>query len=325
LPPATPYGNRLVVDLNDKKTKTQTITTVTTKKKIPLRDIIIGIDAGHGGDDPGSIGSNGTYEKRVTLAISKKLQQEINSYRGMKGVLIRSGDYFVPLNGRTKIARDKEVDFLISIHADAFRTPQPHGASVWVISKGRAESEMGRFLVNREKNSELLGGVGAVIKNTDDKYFALMLADLSKQHSYEESHGVAQNVLSQLKNMTKLHKTIPQNASFSVLKSSDIPSILVETGFISNHTEEKNLNSSWYQKKLAVAISVGVKKYFTEHPLQDSYLATIGYKSHHVSSGESLSVLAQRYNVSMKEIKAANNLKSTALRIGQTLKIPRAG
>jgi N-acetylmuramoyl-L-alanine amidase len=323
--PAGSYGNRLVVDLNDKKPTKKANVTRPPQKKNLLRDIVIGIDAGHGGDDPGSIGPKGTYEKHITLAIAKKLQQKINSYKGMKAVLIRSGDYFVPLNRRTKIAREKSVDFLVSIHADAFHSPKPSGASVWVISKGRAESEMGRFLVNREKNSELLGGVGAVIKNTDDEFFALMLADLSKQHSYEESHGVAQNVLSQLKGMTKLHKKVPQNASFSVLKSSDIPSILVETGFISNYKEEKNLNSSWYQKKLAEAISSGIKKYFTEHPLQDSYFSSIGYKKHKVTSGESLSVLAQRYNVSMKDIKAANKLKSNALRIGQTLKIPRAG
>ena len=321
LAPAGQYGNRLVVDLYDEK-KISVVTTTPQKKS---RDIVIGIDAGHGGDDPGSIGRKGTYEKRVTLSIAKKLQTLINKEKGMKAVLIRSGDYYVDLNRRTAIARKKQVDFLVSIHADAFRTSQPHGASVWIISKGRAESEMARWLVNREKNSELLGGVGAVIKNTKDNYFALTLADMSKQHSIEESIGVANNVLRQLKKITKLHKKVPQYASFAVLKASDIPSILVETGFISNHQEEKNLNSSRHQQKLAKAIATGIKQYFLARPLQGSYFASMGYKKHKVSSGESLSVLAHRYNVSVTQLKSVNNLKSNIVKIGQTLKIPHAG
>jgi len=322
LPPAGQYGNRLVVDLYDKN-RGKKVTFYQPKND--SRDIMIGIDAGHGGDDPGSIGGNGSYEKRVTLAIAKKLKKLIDKEKGMTAVMIRSGDYYVDLNRRTKIAREKQVDFLVSIHADAFRTSQPHGASVWIISKGRAESEMARWLVNREKNSELLGGVGSVIKTTKDNYFALTLADMSKQHSIEESLGVATNVIGELKKITKLHKKTPQYASFAVLKASDIPSILVETGFISNHKEEKNLNSSWYQQKLATAISIGVKRYFIEHPLQGSYYASVGHKNHKVSSGESLSVLAQRYKVSVTKIKSINNLKSNTVRIGQTLKIPRAG
>lgn len=322
LDPAGQYGDRLVIDLYDNNR------TVNQPKSVPVdnhRDIIIGIDAGHGGDDPGSIGHKGTYEKRVTLAIAKKLKRLIDNEKGMKAVMIRTGDYFVDLNNRTKIARQKQVDFLVSIHADAFRTSQPSGASVWIISKGRAESEMARWLVNREKNSELLGGVGSVIKTTKDNYFALTLADMSKQHSIEESLGVATNVIGKLRRITKLHKKEPQYASFAVLKASDIPSILVETGFISNHQEEKNLNSSAHQQKLANAIATGLKEYFIENPLKGSYYASIGYKKHKVSKGESLSVLAQRYNVSVAQIKSVNALKSNTVRIGQTLKIPRAG
>ena len=321
LVPAGQYGNRLVIDLYDKKRNKK----ITSLPKNNLRDIIIGIDAGHGGDDPGSIGPKGIYEKRVTLAIAKKLKAKIDNEKGLKAVLIRSGDYYVNLNKRTELARKKQVDFLVSIHADAFRTSKPHGASVWIISKGRAESEMARWLVHREKNSELLGGVGSVIKTTKDNFFALMLADMSKQHSIEESLGVANSVIGELKRITKLHKKKPQYASFAVLKASDIPSILVETGFISNHKEEKNLNASWYQNKLAGAIHSGVKNYFIEHPLQGSYFASVGYKRHKVSRGESLSILAQRYNVSISKLKSVNNLKSNTVRIGQTLKIPRAG
>jgi len=321
LAPAGQYGNRLVIDLYDKQRPAK----VTSKPKVNLGDIVIGIDAGHGGEDPGSIGAQGTYEKRVTLAIAKKLKKLIDKEKGMKAVLIRTGDYYVDLNRRTSLARKKNVDFLVSIHADAFRTPGPHGSSVWVVTKKRAESELSRWLVNREKKSELLGGGGGVIKNTSDSHLALALADMSKEHSLGVSFGVANNVIAQLKKITKLHKKTPQNGNFAVLKSSDIPSILVETGFISNHREEKNLTWSKHQQALANAIHQGIRNYFMAHPLTGSYFAAIGYKKHKVRSGESLSVLAQRYQISMAKIKAANNLKSNQLRIGQTLKIPRAG
>jgi N-acetylmuramoyl-L-alanine amidase len=321
LAPAGQYGNRLVIDLYDNKSTSE----AKLKPKISLGDIIIGIDAGHGGEDPGSIGAKGTYEKRVTLAIAKKLQRLINKEKGMKAVMIRSGDYYVDLNRRTSLARQKHVDFLVSIHADAFRTSGPNGASVWVVTKKRAESELSRWLLKREKKSELLGGGGGVIKNTSDSHLALALADMSKEHSLGVSFGVANKVISQLRKVTKMHKKTPQNGNFAVLKSSDIPSILVETGFISNHKEEKNLTWPKHQQSLANAIHSGIRDYFMAHPLTGSYFASVGYKSHKVRSGESLSVLAQRYNISMAKLKSVNNLKSNALRIGQTLKIPRAG
>lgn len=320
LSPAGQYGNRLVVDLYDKNK----INHAVSMPKNSSRDIIIGIVAGHGGEDPGSIGAKGTYEKHVTLAIAKKLESLINKEKGMKPVMIRTGDYYVDLNRRTQLARQKEVDFLVSIHADAFRTSKPNGASVWVISNKRVESELARWLVNREKNSELLGGGGGVIKATKDDNLAKTLADMSKEHSLEVSITTASKVLKQLRKITKLHKKTPQHASFAVLKASDIPSILVETGFISNHKEERNLKSSAHQQKLANAIFGGVKDYFLEHPPMGSYYAKIGYQRHKVSRGESLSVLAQRYNVSIKTLKSANNLSSNNVKIGQTLKIPRA-
>lgn len=321
LAPAGQYGDRLVVDLYDNNRSEK----VSSKPKHSLGDIIIGIDAGHGGEDPGSIGNQGTYEKRVTLAIANKLKNLINQEKGMKAVMIRSGDYYVDLNRRTSIARQQHVDFLVSIHADAFRTAEPHGASVWVVTKKRAESELARWLLNREQKSELLGGGGGVIKNTEDSHLALALADMSKEHSLGVSFGVASDVISQLKKVTTLHKKTPQNGNFAVLKSSDIPSILVETGFISNHKEEKNLTWSKHQQALAGAIHHGIRNYFMAHPLTGSYFASVGYKKHKVQSGESLSVLAQRYKISMATIKSVNNLKSNQLRIGQTLKIPRAG
>ena len=321
LAPAGQYGHRLVIDLFDKK-KAQQV----TKKAPPndKRDLVIGIDAGHGGDDPGSIGHKGTYEKRITLAIAKKLQALIDAEKGMNAVMIRTGDYYVPVGRRSEIARQKQVDLLVSIHADAFYTPQPHGASVWVISNRRVESEMARWLVNREKNSELLGGGGGVIKNTSDDNLAKTLADMNKEHSLEVSLGMANDVIQHLRKITKMHKKTPQHGNFGVLKSSDIPSILVETGFISNHNEEKNLLSRKHQSKLANAVFKGIRQYFTEHPPMGSYYASVGYRKHRVNRGESLSVVAQKYKVTVDQIKRANKLTSNVVHIGQTLKIPRA-
>ena len=207
LTPSGQYGHRLVIDLKDNAinhsaSSVKPSTSATVKK----RDVIIGIDAGHGGEDPGSIGPKGTYEKKVTLLIAKKLEKLINAEKGMSAVMIRTGDYYVGLDRRTELARKKKVDFLVSIHADAFRTPQPSGASVWVVSNKRAESELSRWLDNRQRNSELLGGGGDIIKSTADDNLALTLADMSREHSLDVSIGVSKKVLSQLKRITKLHK-----------------------------------------------------------------------------------------------------------------------
>jgi N-acetylmuramoyl-L-alanine amidase len=323
LAPAGQYGDRLVVDLFD-KSRAKTVRTV---PKDNVEKVVIAIVAGHGGEDPGSIGGKGTYEKTVTLAIAKKLQKLIDKEKGMKAVMVRNGDYYVNLNRRTTIARKNNVDFLVSIHADAFSTPQPSGASIWVITNKRVESEMARWLINREKNSVLLGGGGGVIKNTNDDNLAFTLADMNKEHSLEVSLGMASNVISELKKVTKMHKKTPQHASFAVLKASDIPSMLVETGFISNHQEERNLTSSKHQQKLANAIFKGMRKYFIDRPPMGSYFASIPYRQdrqHKVSRGESLSVLAQRYNISVSQLKTANSLSSNRVKIGQTLKIPSA-
>ncbi|OUS27748.1 N-acetylmuramoyl-L-alanine amidase [Thalassotalea sp. 42_200_T64] len=319
LSPTGPYGNRLVVDLLDHNRSV----VARHKPKNTKRDVIIGIDAGHGGEDPGSISKNGTHEKRITLTIAKRLEKIINQEPGMKAVMIRTGDYFVNLNRRTELARKKQVDFLVSIHADAFRTPQPRGGSVWIVNNSRAQSELSRWLVNREKNSELLGGGGELIKRTNDDNLAVFLADLTKDKSLEISDRMANNVIKEMKKITRMHKSKPQNASLAVLKSSDIPSMLVETGFISNPYDFKNLMSANHQTKLAKAIFTGMKKYFVRYPPEGSLLASLKPTQHKISRGESLSVVAQRYKVSVKELKLANNLKTDVVRIGQTLTIPR--
>ena len=322
LAPAGQYGNRLVIDLYDKNAKTQAIAKTTSSGK---RDIVIAIVAGHGGEDPGSIGAKGSYEKRVTLSIAKKLAKLIDNRKGFKAVMIRTGDYYVTHSRKTELARKNKADLLISIHADAFVSPKPRGASVLVQSSRRANSEFTRWIANRQDESELLGGAGETIKKTKDKNLAFTLADMKKEYTMASSYEFALHVIKEIKQVTRRHKKEPEGLSLAVLKSSDIPSVLIETGFISNPIEEKNLNSKNHQQKLAKAIFKAVDSYFVENTPQGTLLAATAMKKHKVRSGESLSVLAQRYKISVAKIKSVNKLKTNVLRIGQTLKIPRAG
>lgn len=319
LAPAGQYGDRLVVDLSDQDHDN-------AKIKMPIsskRDIVVAIVAGHGGDDPGSIGAKGTYEKRVTLNIAKKLAVLINKETGFKPVMIRKGDYYVTHNKKVELARKNKADVLISIHADAFTSSKPHGASVLVQTTRRANSEFSRWIANRQKESELLGGAGETIKKTKDKNLAITLADMKKEHTMASSYDFAEHVIKQLKKVTKLHKKKPEGLSLAVLKSSDIPSVLIETGFISNPKEEQRLNNSAHQQKLAKAINTALTAYFYQNPPDGTLIASMSFKQHKIKPGESLSVVAMRYKVSVGQLKLANNLTSNMVRIGQTLKIPR--
>lgn len=322
LAPAGQYGNRLVVDLFDKNRSSQVVATHTPSDK---RDVVVAVIAGHGGDDPGSIGATGTYEKHITLNISKKLTRLINRQTGFKAVMIRTGDYYVNHDRKVELARQNGADLLVSIHADAFTSSQPSGASVLVQSTRRADSEFTRWISNREKESELLGGAGEMIKRTKDNNLAITLADMKKEYTMASSYEFAEHVIKQMKKVTKLHKKAPERLSLAVLKSADIPSVLIETGFISNPQEEKRLNNSAHQQKLAKAIFTAVHHYFERNPPQGSLLASMTSKKHRITQGESLSVVAQRYNVSVSQLKSLNNLSSNVVRIGQTLKIPHAG
>lgn len=328
LPPTAPYGNRLVVDLDDSASASANQSKVVNQPTQTMRDVIVAIDAGHGGDDPGSIGPSGVYEKKVVLQIANRVAAKINSTPGMRAVMTRTGDYFVNLNKRSDLARKNKADLLISIHADAFTSPQPMGASVWVLSKRRANSEMGRWLEQKEKHSELLGGAGDIIQNSDnEQYLAMTLLDMVSDKSMAISHSVAGDILKDLGRVTQLHKQRPESASFAVLKSPDIPSILVETGFISNPKEERLLSTQSHQDKLADAVHKGVLRYFADNAPADTLLANKTNASphnHKVAKGESLSIIAHRYQVSVASIKKANNLKSDVVRIGQKLVIPRA-
>uniref|UniRef100_A0A486XLI0 N-acetylmuramoyl-L-alanine amidase n=1 Tax=Rheinheimera sp. BAL341 TaxID=1708203 RepID=A0A486XLI0_9GAMM len=319
LPPTAPYGHRLVVDLADNR----------PAEALPppairaARDIIIAIDAGHGGEDPGSIGPSGFYEKNITLPIARQLAQLIDRQPGMKAMMVRTNDYYIHVNRRTEIARGQQADLLVSIHADAFTSPQPRGASVWVLSLRRATTEVGRMLEQTERHSELLGGVAEIIKDSaSERYLAQTVLDLSMNHSMVTAYQVANEVLSELGKVAHLHKTEPQAASLGVLKAPDIPSILVEVGFISNPQEEKQLKSPSHQTQLARSLFTALKRHFEQSPPADSLFAQNRARQHKVSAGESLSLLALRYNVSVDDLRSVNQLTSDSIRVGQTLRIP---
>jgi N-acetylmuramoyl-L-alanine amidase len=232
--------------------------------------VIIAIDAGHGGQDPGAIGPGGTKEKNVTIVIARKLRALLNDDPMFKGVLTRDGDYFISVMGRSEVARKQNANFLVSIHADAAPNRDATGASVWVLSNRRANSEMAGWLEQHEKQSELLGGAGDVLANSQaDPYLSQAVLDLQFGHSQRVGYDVAVDVLSQLQRVGNIHKRRPEHASLGVLRSPDIPSILVETGFISNSSEERLLGSDSYQQQIAEAIYNGLRNYFEQHPLQN--------------------------------------------------------
>ncbi|WP_429071075.1 N-acetylmuramoyl-L-alanine amidase [Aeromonas dhakensis] len=278
LAPAGPYGHRLVIDLpyEEKASATAQAAPVGGKGK----GVVIAIDPGHGGEDPGSIGPRRTYEKRVTLAVSQKLAALIDREPGMRAVLTRRGDYFVDLNKRSEIARKAKADLLVSVHADSFHNSTPRGASVWVLSTNRANREMGSWLEKQEKQGELLGGVGKVLAESDpNPYLAQTFLDLSMDKSRAEGYDVSRQILRSLGRVARLHKKAPEHASLAVLKAPDIPSVLVETGFISNHAEEKLLATSSYQDQLARAIFEGIRNYYRAHPTKGAMLTGKGQAS----------------------------------------------
>lgn len=249
--------------------------------------VVIAIDAGHGGQDPGAIGPGGTREKNVTMAVARKLRTLLNADPMFKGVLTRDGDYFISVMGRSDVARKQNANFLVSIHADAAPNRNATGASVWVLSNRRANSEMANWLEEHEKQSELLGGAGDVLANSQsDPYLSQAVLDLQFGHSQRVGYDVATNMLGQLGRIGSLHKRRPEHASLGVLRSPDIPSVLVETGFISNHSEEQLLASDAYQQQLADAIYQGLRQYFQAHPLQSGPQGTQTASA--VTPGESL-------------------------------------
>lgn len=349
LAPNQQYGNRLVVDLFDSAADaepappqpvvatTPAVPVTPTRPAIKLtpvpsgkRDIVIAIDAGHGGEDPGASGPRGQHEKDVVLQIAKELQRQINAEQGFRAELTRTGDYFIPLRGRTEIARKKGADLFVSIHADAAPSSAAFGASVFALSERGATSETARWLADTENRSDLIGGAGNVSLDDKDRMLAGVLLDLSMTASLTSSLNVGQKVLSNIGQVTPLHKRRVEQAGFMVLKSPDIPSILVETGFISNSNEANKLQSSGHQQALARSIRTGVKQFFQQNPPPGTYMAWLrdtgkiarGASTHVVRPGETLAMLAARYDLGIATLRSANDLKTDELKIGQEVTIP---
>jgi N-acetylmuramoyl-L-alanine amidase len=322
--PNSKYGDRLVVDLQ----RSGNLTTVkrASEKYASGRDIVIAVDAGHGGHDPGAIGRGKTREKDVALSISRLLAQRINAEPGMKAVLVRNSDRYVDHRARMDVARRNKADLFISVHADAVDDRRANGATVYVLSLKGASDEAAKRLAKRE-NAEIR--VGDVSLSDKDDVLASVLLDLSQNAALGASLDVGADVIGELARIGKVHRRSVQQAGLIVLKSPDVPSILVETAYISNPSEEKKLRSSSYQNKLAGAILLGVRKYFHENPPANTQIALNQTRydntariSHVISRGDTLSEIAERYHVSMAAIRSANDLASDAVRIGQKLRIP---
>jgi len=320
------YGDRLVVDLFDKQAKTEKSELDVVQSEGLDRPIIIAIDAGHGGEDPGAIGPGRIQEKQVVLAIGRELQRLVDREPGFKAYMVRSGDYYIPLRTRTELARKQRADLFVSIHADAFSKSTANGASVFALSPRGATSETARYLAQRENRADLIGGVGSVSLSDKDQMLAGVLLDLSMTATLSSSLEVGDRVLGAVGGVARLHKDQVEQAGFVVLKSPDIPSILVETGFISNPTEARRLSSGSYQRRMAEAIFAGVRQFFVQKPPVGTWLATRrnqgGEKVYVIARGDTLSEIASRHNLSVEALLRHNGMKSTVIRIGQRIKIP---
>lgn len=316
------YGDRLVIDLHERNKKKTVVKQVNHANK--KRDIIIAIDAGHGGEDPGASGPNRAREKEVVLAIAKELNYLFKKEKGYKPVMIRSGDYYVGLKKRRKLARNAQADLLVSIHADAFKNHRAKGSSVYALSSRGASTATAKFLADEANSSDLVGGVSLGDK---DQLLAGVLADLSMTATLDSSLQVGSKVVRQMGKISHLHSKKVEQAAFAVLKSPDIPSILVETGFISNPAEAKSLKTKSYQRKMAKAIFSGVKGFFSESPPSETYVAwkkdrrqsTVSYV---ISRGDTLSDIAKRYRVTVASLRKTNGLASSSIKIGQRIQIP---
>ena len=322
LKPERQYGYRLVIDLYDQATRgAGPLAAKGAPEVAQPRDIVIAVDAGHGGDDPGAIGRKRTREKHVTLAIAKRLKHLIDAEPGMRAELTRKGDYFVDLRKRMAIARKHRADLFLSIHADAFHDRRVHGSSVYVLSRKGASSEAARWLAAQENAADLVGGV-----SLDDKseLLASVLLDLSQSATQQASLTAATKVFEQLRQVGEVHGNKVQRAGFLVLKSPDIPSVLVEMGYISNPGEEANLRNSKHQKRLARALLAGVKQHFEHAPPPGTLLAlrNASERKHVIKSGDTLSQIAERYQVSLSMLREENRLRGDVIRIGQVLQIP---
>lgn len=348
LPPNDEHGERLVVDLYDAGTQAPALapamvepadeTRVQAAEPVVAessarRNIVVAIDAGHGGSDPGAIAHDGhMQEKDIALAISRAVAERIRAMPGFEPVMIRDGDYYVQLQQRPQLARQNRADIFLSIHADSHTTSRAEGMTIYALSQRTAEDENIRRVTEKENSSDLLGGMSGdtSLRNFDDD-LALTLLDLSMSWSIEQSMAAGSYILNATGNVARLRRDVPQQGNFWVLRSPDIPSLLIETGYLSNPAEARKLASADYQRKLADSIAQGVMNYFYERPPEGTLIAWQKAnnqgpdRQYIVARGDSLSLIAQRHNVSLSHLRSANSLRTDTIHVGQALRIPGAG
>ncbi len=324
--PNATYGHRLVIDLA--RPGDAVPVKIAPAPGPGGRDVIIAIDPGHGGEDPGASGRKGTREKDVVLQIAKRLERLINEEPGMQAVLVRKGDYYISLRSRIQNARDHRADMLVSIHADAFRDKRARGSAVYVLSSNGATDEAARWLAERENAADLVGGVSLDDK---DEMLASVLLDLSQSATISASITAGEFVIEELQRVGRVRKRTVQQAGFVVLKSPDIPSLLIETAFISNPEEEAKLRNKNHQEKLAKALREGLRSYFYEYPPAGTRIASAGAGrrlvavEHVIIPGDSLSEIADHYDVTLRQLRLENNIKGDRIKIGEVLTIPVSG
>jgi len=317
------YSDRLVIDLFDKKRVVSRSVEQVVKKR--NRKIVIAIDAGHGGEDPGALGPRKVREKVVVFQIAKRIEKLFDNNPNFQGELVRSGDYYLAHRKRSQLARDKQADFFISIHADAFTSPKAHGASVYALSTKGATSETARYLATKENRADLIGGASSLNLGDKDDVLAGVLLDLSMTATLSSSLSAGKYVLKNMGSVARLHKKQVEQAGFLVLKSPDIPSLLIETGFISNPKEARQLSNGKYQQRMADAIYDGLVQYYSASPPVGTLLAKNGNAvalSYVIARGDTLSEIAARYNTSVRKIVRYNKMKSKSIRVGQKILIP---
>ena len=325
LGPEGGFGHRIVIDLTDADESAR-VRRVPTD---PGRDVVVVIDAGHGGGDPGAIGPNGTREKVVTLAIARRLAALVDAEPGMRAVMTRNSDRRIELRDRVRIAREAQADLLISIHADAYRNASASGATVYTLKTERARRELARLLENSDNDEELVRGVSRA--QLDDDVVARIVLDLSQGAAISESRVAAERIIEQLSRVTKMRKTTVEQESLAILTAPDVPSVIVESAYISNPREEANLRDPGYQNMLANALFAGIVDYFRTNPPPDTFIAANppaerrGPIQHVIARGETLSEIAERYRVSLRSLRSTNQLRSDTIRIGQVLTIPTTG
>ena len=328
------YGHRLVIDLYDAQpgqtSSPSRIVATASDIDNTRRDIVVAISAGHGGDDPGAIGVNGLREKQVVLEISKEIERVLNQTPGYRPVMVRESDYYVNLRQQIQIAHQHNADLFIAIHADAFRNSSARGATVYALSQRGATSEHAKRLAEKENGSDLIGGVGSVSLSDKDEMLASVLIDLSMTASIASSLEVGDSIIASMGSVTHMRRTNVEQAAFVVLKSPDIPSLLIETGYVTNPTDAQNLASPAHRRRLASSIVDGITQYFWNKPPRGSLIAWQkanggAPQQYIVSRGDSLSIIADRYNVSLAQLKAANGLHSNTIQVGQKLTIPGFG